>query len=454
MDENIAGAAYREAQESVIGSLLIDPGRTIGPVMDAAGPENFDGEYRTVFTAIRKLWLDRQPVDPVTVLAECGDAYEPLLRRCMTLTPTAVNAEKYAQLVRRQSRVIGLRAVGAALMGATDEDDARKIIAKAEELLMQRTRPRVFWIQDLVGDFYSRMGQEKPKYIPWGIRALDEKLTCELGDLVILGADSSVGKTALALKFAWHMASRQYRVGFFSLETRSSKLCNRLVSQRARVSSDVIKSGNYEDSDYKAVLEMGSGAGKLKLDIIEASGFTAEEIRAATVAGQYQVIFIDYLQLLQGEGNSRPEIVANLSMAIHTMAQDLGVTVVALSQITPADKTAEARRTPCKEALRESRQLIHDADIILMMSLYDPDDNTSLRWLSCRKNKEGELPHTALEFDPKHMDFQQKTAPPPSSGKKKTAAKTFMSEEAKDEERYENMKIDLQPVPDDEELPL
>ena len=213
---------------------------------------------------MRKLWMDRQPVDPVTVLAECGDVYEPLLRRCMALTPTTVNAAKYAQLVRQQSRVIGLRDVGAALMGAMDENDARRIIAKAEELLMQRTRPRVFWIQDLIGDFYGRMGQEKPKYIPWGLRALDEKLTCEPGDLVILGADSSVGKTALALKFAWHMASRGYRVGFFSLETRSSKLCNRLVSQRARVSTDAIKSGDYQDSDYKAVLEMGSGAGKLK----------------------------------------------------------------------------------------------------------------------------------------------------------------------------------------------
>ena len=433
MDEGVTGAAYREAQESVIGSLLIDAEHTIGPVMDAVGPESFDGEYRTVFSGIRKLWMDRQPVDPVTVLAECGDAYEPLLRRCMDLTPTTVNAGKYAELVRRQSRVIGLRGVGAALMGAVDEDDARRIIARAEELLMQRTRPRVFGIQALVGEFYGRMDREKPKYIPWGIRALDEKLTCEPGDLVILGADSSVGKTALALKFAWHMASRGYRVGFFSLETRSSKLCNRLVSQRARVSSDAIKAGRYEDSDYKAVLEMGSGAGKLKLDIIEASGFTSDEIRAVTVAGQYQVIFIDYLQLLQGEGNSRPEIVANLSMAIHTMAQDLGVTVVALSQITPADKTAEARRTPGKEALRESRQLIHDADIILMMSLYNPDDNTSLRWLSCRKNKEGELPYTALEFDPKHMDFTQKLAPPPSSGKKKSAGPGMADAGAKEE---------------------
>ena len=176
MDEGVTGAAYREAQESVIGSLLIDAEHTIGPVMDAVGPESFDGEYRTVFSGIRKLWMDRQPVDPVTVLSECGDAHEPLLRRCMDLTPTTVNAGKYAELVRRQSRVIGLRGVGAALMGAVDEDDARRIIARAEELLMQRTRPRVFGIQALVGEFYGRMDREKPKYIPWGIWALEADL--------------------------------------------------------------------------------------------------------------------------------------------------------------------------------------------------------------------------------------------------------------------------------------
>ena len=454
LDEGV-GAVYREAQEAVIGSLLIDPERTLGPVMDAVGPESFSGEYRTVFSAVRKLWTERQPVDPVTVLAGCGDAFEPMLRRCMAMTPTAVNAGKYAQVVRAQARLLALRDAGMALAGAVDEAEAVKILAGAESLLTQRTRVRVFELQALVGEFYQSMGKEKPRYLPWGIRALDDKLTCELGDLVILGADSSVGKTALALQFAWHMASRRYRVGFFSLETKSTKLCHRLVAQRARVSAEAIRRGEYEDGDYKAVLNMGRDAGILKLDIIEASGFTAEEIRAATVAGQYQVVFIDYLQLIRGEGKNRAEVVANLSMDIHTMAQDLGVTVVALSQITPADKKEESRVDPGKEDLRESRQLIHDADIILMMSLYDPDDNASMRWLNCRKNKEGELPYAALAFDADHMTFQSVIAARPAKKKKKAAGgETFLT--AKQEPEPQGEQVSWTEVAENakEDLPL
>ena len=403
MDESL-GAAYREAQMSVIGSVLIDPA-ALGPVMDRVAVEHFEGEYRTVFDAVRRLWGRQQPVDGVTVLGECGDSYEPLLRRCMTLTPTAANAAAYADLVRAQSRLLKLRDAGVALAGALDEAEARQALKTAEELLMQRNRPRVFSMQSLLVDFYQSMSGPAPKYLPWGIRQLDEALTCELGDLVILGADSSVGKTALATQVAWHMAGKGYRVGFFSGETRSGKLTQRIVAQRAGIPTDAIKHRTYEDKDFRAVLDLGNGVSKFCLDIIEASGFSVEDIRAATVAGGYQVIFIDYVQLLSGEGEKRSEVVAGVSIDLHILAQDLGVTVVALSQITPADKSVKARRSPGKEDLRESRQLIHDADIILMMSLADPDNNESLRWLNCKKNKEGSLPSVCLKFDPTYMTF-------------------------------------------------
>ena len=419
------GQAYREAQMSVIGSLLIDPEHTVGPVMDAVLPDHFESEYRTVFSAIRDAWLHRQPVDPVAVASACGDGYVPLIRECMKLTPTAANAETYARLVRQHARLLALRNAGAALAGAADEETARQILAGAEQLLSEKNRQRVFSIQDLLGDFYLRMSGPRPKYLPWGIKALDEKLTAELGDLVILGADSSVGKTALATQFAWHMAGRGCRVGFFSLETNAGKLTNRIVAQRARLDTDIIKQGVYNDKDYLDVLELARGAGGVHLDIIEASGFTVEEIRACTVARQYQVIFIDYVQLVQGKGDSRPEVVTGVSIGLHTMAQDLGVTVVALSQITPADKTKKARQTPGKEDLRESRQLIHDADVILMMSLQDAGDPSGLRWLNCAKNKDGELPSCCLRFDPGHMDFTATDSRAWSSYSRKPSRSTF-----------------------------
>lgn len=408
MDENREPelAAYNKAQQAVIGSLLIDPEHTLGPVMDLLGEGAFDGEWRTLFSAIRTLWLRQEPVDPVTVLDAAGPAYAKLIRDVMRMTPTAANVMAYARVVRDQARLLALQECGGQLRFAVDEDEARQILTKAEELLSERQELRVFSLQDLFADFYRRMDGPKPVYLPWGIKALDEKLTAELGDMIVLGADSSVGKTALALQFAWNMAARSYRVGFFSLETKSSKLANRIIAQRARLPSEKIKRGDYADEDYRTVLDLANGAGKMKLDVVQASGFTAEEIRAVTVARRYQVIFIDYLQLIQGRGDSRPEIVTDVSIALHTMAQDLGVTVVALSQITPADKTKKARQRPGKEDLRESRQIIHDADIILMMSLANAEDPGGNRWLNCAKNKEGELPTVCLSFDAPHMWFQ------------------------------------------------
>lgn len=399
-------AAYNKAQQAVIGSLLIDPEHTLGPVMDALGEGAFDGEWRTLFAAIRTLWLRQEPVDPVTVLSEAGPAYDKLIRDVMRLTPTAANVMAYARVVRDSARLLSLHDCGAQLLSATDEAEARQVLSRAEELLSERQEQRIFTLQDLFADFYKRMDGPKPVYLPWGIKALDEKLTAELGDMIVLGADSSVGKTALALQFAWNMAARSYRVGFFSLETKSSKLANRIIAQRVRLPSEKIKRADYAEEDYKAVLELARGAGKMQLDIVQASGFTAEEIRAVTVARRYQVIFIDYLQLVQGRGDSRPEIVTDVSIALHTMAQDLGVTVVALSQITPADKTKKARQRPGKEDLRESRQIIHDADIILMMSLANAEDPGGNRWLNAAKNKEGELPSVCLSFDAPHMWFQ------------------------------------------------
>lgn len=406
MAEELIGEGYREAQQSLIGSVLIDPGPVLGQVMDGLTEEDFEGEYRTVFAAVRALWLAREPVDPVTVLAKVGDGYEPMLRQCMQLTPTAANAGAYARLVRDGARLLAMRTAGARLAGAPDEAAARAILADAEALLADRSRQRVFGIRELLEQFYTGMDGPKPVYLPWGIRALNEKLTCELGDLVILGADSSVGKTALATQFAWEQAARGYRVGFFSLETRSGKLTNRIVSQRARVPGDAIKQRQFQDNDYREVLTLLDGVGKMNLDIIEASSFGVDDIRALTVSRRYQVIYLDYLQLIRGEGESRPEIVTNVSIALHALAQDLGVTVVALSQVTPADKTKKARQNLGKEDLRESRQLIHDADVILMMALANADDPGGLRWLSCAKNKEGELPSVCLEFDAQHMDFQ------------------------------------------------
>jgi len=392
---------YREAQQSVIGSLLIDPEHTLGLVMDKLRPEQFRDEWRTLFGAIRELWLAQQPVDPVTVADRAGPGYADRIRQIMALTPTAANVAAYCGVVREQDALLRLRALGAALIGSADTAEARKILEGAGDLLTDRPGVQVWSAKDLMLDLYRRMGQ-KPQYLPWGIRALDEKLRAEQGDYIVLGAYSGTGKTAMALQFGWHMAARGKRVGFFSLETTVQRLADRLAAQRARLALEAIKERQLDTKDFQELAALGSAADKVPFFTVPCAGATVADLRALTVSNRLDVVFIDYLQLIRAAGKERWEIVSNISMDLHAMAQALGVTVVALSQVTkPEGKGAKIS----KENLRESAQLIQDAEIIMMVSQEDYTDPGSLRWLRVDKNKDGPPIDICLKFDPRHMDF-------------------------------------------------
>ena len=400
----ISNEIYESAQASVIGALLIDPENTIGTVMKAVSDSDMTGEYRTVFAAIRDVWSSGARVDPVVVLDRLGPGYKAMLRQCMDEVPTLGNTEAHCEVIRSQAALEALRAVGVKLSGATDAAEAREILGEAQTLMAERQGLRGRKISELMADFVRWISDPAPPaYLPWGIRQLDEALTAEHGDFIVLGADSSVGKTALAVQLAWAQASKGERVGFFSLETNALKLTRRLVAQRARVPMSAIKQKNVTEEQLRDVISLGSASSAVPLTIYDAAGVSVDELRAAVTADRLQVIYVDYVQLLNAPGRERWEIVTSISMGLHTMAQQLGVTVVGLSQITAIDK--QAKKKPSKDDLRESRQLKQDADLILMLSLEDPEDNESLRWLRCEKNKDGPLSSVCLKFDPEHMDF-------------------------------------------------
>lgn len=395
---------YETAQASVIGAVLIDPEAVAGTVLRTVTPEDFSEEYRTVFSAILSVYADGGRIDPVMVLSRLGEGYKSFLRQCMDATPTTANAAAHCEVVREQAALERLRDVGVQLAGAVDQASARKILEDAQRLMAERQglRGRPVWA--LMSEFYGWVtNPTPPQYLPWGIRQLDDSLTAEQGDFVLLGADSSVGKTALAVQLAWAQATKGKRVGFFSLETNALKLTRRLVAQRARIPMTALKYKTLTDEQVRDLAAFGGATNNIPLLMYDAAGSSVAELRAAAAADRLDIVFVDYVQLLRGKGTARWEIVTDISMGLHTMAQQMGVAVVGLSQITTPDK--KSRSKPDKDALRESRQLKQDADIILMMALADPEDHDSLRWLRTEKNKDGELPSVCLRFDPEHMDF-------------------------------------------------
>lgn len=399
------GGVYEEAQASVIGALLIDPEAVIGTVMRAVGPEDFTGEYRSVFEAIRDIWSEGARIDPVVALSRLGDGYRDFLRQCMTETVTCANTEAHCQIVKEQAALLRLRGFGVQLMGAADAEEARAILEDAQRLMAAKQGLRGRPIHELMTEFVTWISDPTPPdYLPWGIRQLEEDgLQAEKGDFILIGADSSVGKTALAVQLAWEQASRGKRVGFFSLETNALKLTRRLVAQRARIPMSALKTKSVNDNQVRDLVAFGSASGKVPLLLYDAAGCGVADLRAAAAADRLDVLYVDYVQLLSAPGEKRWEIVTAISMGLHTMAQQLGVTVVGLSQITPPDK--KSRGKPDKDDLRESKQLKQDSDIILMMALADPENPDSLRWLRTEKNKDGPHPSVCLRFDPEHMDF-------------------------------------------------
>ena len=407
--------AWADAQRAVVGSLLIDPRNTAGIVFGQARDEQFgDPVWKHIFEAARDLWQERKPVDAVTVAAAAGDAYRGKIVEAMETTPTAANVEAYLDLMRDAAKLSAIQTAAMAITGSQDLGAA----AEAYETLGGRLRDLDQYedrtLQELIGAYCARMEDKTPpRYLPFGIPQLDELLNVSRGKFVILAADSSVGKTALALQFAWHMAAEGWKVGFFSLETDADTLTDRILAEKqtAAIRLPKTKRKALNDHDWRQAggAAMTDAAKNLR---ILTKFRTVEQIRGRVLMRGIEVVFVDYVQLLDAPGRERWDIVTNISIGLHRMAQELGVTVIGLSQITPPSK--DRKTAPTKDDLRESRQLKHDADVILIMSI-SSEGSGMFRELQVAKNKDGPLGRLLLDFEPEHMSFSYRAPSEPSA---------------------------------------
>lgn len=397
-----------DAQAALIGSLLIDPETLAGEIMQRVKPTDFtDSAIRSLFTAARELYLDQKRIDPVTVLDRAGREYHDLVSEILRQTPTAANWESYAAIVKNKAQLLKLRNVAHQVLECEKAEDARELLLQAQSLLAQRESIKIFTYRDMLNGLLDRV-QDKtpPTFLDWGFPQLNEILYITQGRFVVLAAESSVGKTAFALQIARGLAKSGKRVGFFSLETSQEDATDRLAANAADVNLGNIKQRRIDSRMLSQIVEEFKASGDAPLELIEAAGCTVDEIRALTLMRRYDVIFVDYVQLISAPGNQPSEQVRAISMGLHTLALQLGVTVVGLSQVTPPPKNQKGQRPPLsKENLRESHQLIHDAEAILILDLTDLSDFGSNRMLKIDKNKDGPCGKMLLGFDARHMRF-------------------------------------------------
>lgn len=398
----ISSQSWLDAQNSVIGSMLIDD-QCVPIVMRETSERDFSGACLTIYRAIKKLFLASSPVDPVTVGNIVGDNYNKLLIQLMEITPTAANVGEYIKICREKSRTNILKEIAGRMAETDDLEALRKLLDEANTAALDRAASRARNLEDLLHEFYEDLSKP-PDFLPWPIPVIRDHVRVSPGDFLVLGGDPSTGKTAWALQCAMYWA-RTKRVCYFSLETKDRTILNRLLSSWSRIDKTAILDRTLTPENYSALYAAGEEIAKQKIgknfSILNAAGSTVADIRAQTVIGRYDLIIVDYMQLLRAEGRNSAEVISSISSGLHTMAQSLGVTVLAVSQLNRDTEGARADMA----RMKGSGQIEYDADAIMMMKLENPKVLNGTRILAFVKNKEGERFDLPLAFDGKTQLF-------------------------------------------------
>ncbi len=390
-------------QLSVLGGLICEPGK-IGEAMSIIKPEMFPAKtLRPVYNAMCRLFLEGAPVDAVSIRKITGEEFGVVIDdilKCVTS-----DALWYCAALRDYSKLENLVSLAAKLGGAESIESAMQTVSEINGAAAESGTRKIISAADAVRDNILAP-KEKREYIRWGIPQLDEGLYTSKGSFVVIGGRPSAGKTMFALQLALTMAAKN-RVGFFSLETDDNDLADRIAAYTAQVSMADIMKNQLGKQERASVESSEKTLRSINLDLIPISGLSVDEIQSLTLSRRYDVIFVDYLQIIANQERDIYKRVTNISMALHIFAQRNKVLVVALAQLSRPEKGKNGKLSlPTLASLRESGQIEQDADVVMLLYLSDPNDNSSVRRLRVAKNKRGRLFEMELTFDGATQTFR------------------------------------------------
>jgi replicative DNA helicase len=388
-----------EAESSVLGGLLLDNGAwdRVGDLVKEG--DFYRYEHRLVFEAISVLVNASKPADVITVyekLQSQGKADEigglMYLNSLAQYVPSAANIRRYAEIVRE-------RAILRKLVSASDEistsafntqgKDVAKIVDEAEQKIFSigeegsRMKQGFQGMETLVVELMDRVVEmsENPNDItgvPTGFVDLDRMTSgFQAGDLIILAARPSMGKTALAINIAEHVAlNEQLPVAVFSMEMGASQLAIRIVGSIGRIDQMHLRTGKLTDDEWPRLTEAIEKLRGISLHIDETPGLTTSELRgnarrlARQMGGKLGLIVVDYLQLMSVStamnDENRATAVGEISRGLKALAKELQCPVIALSQLSRGVESRTDKR-PMMSDLRESGAIEQDADVIMFI---------------------------------------------------------------------------------------
>jgi replicative DNA helicase len=388
-----------EAEQSVLGGLLLDNGAW-DRVGDLLGESDFYRyEHRLIYVGISALVNATKPADVITVFEqlqslgkaeECGGlAY---LNALAQSVPSAANIRRYAEIVRERSVLRKLVQASDEIATSAFNPQGRpvaQILDEAEGRIFRigeegsKSRQGFQSMDQLVVQLIDRVnelhenGAEEVTGVRTGFYDLD-RLTAGLqaGDLIVLAARPSMGKTALALNIAEHVAVKEgLPVVVFSMEMGASQLALRMVGSLGRIDQQHLRTGALRDDEWGRLSEAVEKLGKVSLFIDESGSLSPSELRArarrqARQCGQLGLIVVDYLQLMSGSSESSEEnratVIGEISRALKSLAKELKCPVMALSQLNRSVESRTDKR-PLMSDLRESGAIEQDADVIMFI---------------------------------------------------------------------------------------
>jgi len=431
-----------DAEQSVLGGLLLDNAAAdkVGDIL--AADDFYNDAHRLLFNAIVGLIADNKPADVITVGEALGSLKKldyigglAYLSALVENVPTAANIRRYAEIVRERAILRRLAAAGGEIADAAYNPlgrSVREILDHAETKVFeiaehgargqqgfQELRPLLTQVVERIEFLYNRDNPSDVTGVPTGFTDLD-RMTSGLqeGDLTVIAGRPSMGKTALALNIAEHIAlSSKLPVAVFSMEMSATQLVMRLIGSVGRLDQHKVRIGRLTTEDWERL----SGAlGRLSdaaIHIDETPALNALELRARArrlsrqYGGKLGAIVVDYLQLMESvsEGENRATEISEISRSLKALAKELKVPVLALSQLNRSLEQRPNKR-PQMSDLRESGAIEQDADLILFIyrdEVYNQDtQDKGVAEIIIGKQRNGPIGFVRLAFLGEHTRFE------------------------------------------------
>ncbi len=422
-----------DAEQAALGALLLD-WEVMGDIIRYLRPERFYSlQNQKIFNAMLALYKEGVRGDLITLIEKLrslgeldnagGLAYVSSLTNTVG---TSANIEYYAKLVMDHSvRRELIKTSAKIVLNSHDETiDSRTILEEAQKDIFELTdvnaTHKVASTRDLIGPAIERIEKlisNKNAFtgVPSGFKKLDEMTNgFQPSEYIIIGARPSMGKTAMALSMLHHMSvENKVCSAFFSLEMAQSTLMQRLLSQDARVRADLIRSGFLKKEQVSHLMHSAGRLHETSMYIVDTPNMKLLDLRAMARLLRFQyhveIIFIDYIGLIQSENPSiaRHEQMAEVSRSLKSLARELEIPVVVLSQVA---RVAE-QKEPTLADLRETGSIEQDADVVMFIHRERQntiDDATAAQEskIIVAKQRNGPIGHVDLAFIPAYATFE------------------------------------------------